>query len=512
MLASAIATLSYRYYAAQKEATEQQVRNQLLGVADFKVAGLSAWRQDRIDAAQVPFADPYAARSLERLTSGNAGQASLAEVRAQLEEMCRRLRFASATFTDNRGTPIVSAGRVFGNADHIRRVAGEVLQANQMVIRDLHMDETSETIHLGVNLPVRESPGAPLFGTLLLGIDPRDRLYPMLQQWPEPSKSGETLLVRRDNDELVYLNELRFRQNAALRLRTSIGGAGVPSAQIRQGVQGSVEGVDYRGVPVFAAVRAIPGTPWFLVAKVDAQEVLAPLRRRSIMLGGATVSLILLAGAALYLVWRRQQLQFYRARYEAEQERQALAGHYDYLSRFANDIVLLIDGTTGRIVEANDRAVAAYGFSRDEFLQMTVRDLRHPSSLPEYDRQWRDAGERGSLVFECVHRRRDGRPIPVEVSVRFIEVGDKQFRQSIIRDITERKTMDEKLRRSLDAFGAVIDSSPAAIISVTPEFAVTTWSKGAERLLGWTAEEVIGAAAPFVPARNWRMRAGFTTR
>ena len=74
-----------------------------------------------------------------------------------------------------------------------------------------------------------------------------------------------------------------------------------------------------------------------------------------------------------------------------------------------------------------------------------------------------------------------------------IQVGETRFRQSIIRDITQRKAMDEKLRRMLDAHTAVIDSSAAAIVTLSSDFHVTTWNKAAERMFGWTAEETMGS-------------------
>ena len=46
------------------------------------------------------------------------------------------------------------------------------------------------------------------------------------------------------------------------------------------GEEGNVEGIDYRGVPVLGAVHAVPDSPWFLVARVDAAEVYAPMWER----------------------------------------------------------------------------------------------------------------------------------------------------------------------------------------------------------------------------------------
>ena len=82
-----------------------------------------------------------------------------------------------------------------------------------------------------------------------------------------------------------------------------------------QGRQGNVEALDYRGVPVFAALRPVPDTSWFLVAKMDSEEVGEPIRRRSILLGVTAVSLILAAGALVLILWRREQLKLYRERY-----------------------------------------------------------------------------------------------------------------------------------------------------------------------------------------------------
>lgn len=109
--------------------------------------------------------------------------------------------------------------------------------------------------------------------------------------------------------------------------------------------------------PVIAGVRRVPQTPWYVVAKVSAAEVRTNVLRRSLELGLIAISLILAAGAGVAVLWRRQQLRSYKERFEAEVKHRALRGRYDHLSRFANDIILLLDDTR-RIVEANDRAPA----------------------------------------------------------------------------------------------------------------------------------------------------------
>src|SRR5215207_1875389 len=88
---------------------------------------------------------------------------------------------------------------------------------------------------------------------------------------------------------------------------------------------------------------------------------------------------------------------------------------YRLLSQQARDIVLFVRPPDGRIVEANDAAVAAYGYARDEFLRLSVVDLRDPTTVSEIGDQMAQAGD-GGLTFETRHRRKDGTPFPVEVS------------------------------------------------------------------------------------------------
>src|SRR5208337_559210 len=87
--------------------------------------------------------------------------------------------------------------------------------------------------------------------------------YPFMKRWPVPSETAETLLVRRDGNDALFLNELKFRTNTALNLRISLENTNIPAVKA-----------------VLGALQAIPDSPWFLVARMDAGEIYAPLRSR----------------------------------------------------------------------------------------------------------------------------------------------------------------------------------------------------------------------------------------
>jgi len=131
------------------------------------------------------------------------------------------------------------------------------------------------------------------------------------------------------------------------------------------------------------------------------------------------------------------------------EEREALGRHYDTLLRNARDIVLLFDDQ-GRIVEANDAALQAYGRSAEEMQALTLADLRAPESLAAVGADWQASSNPDGTLFEAVHRRKDGSTFPVEVSARSIEIEGKLYRQSFVRDITQRKEGELALQGQLE--------------------------------------------------------------
>jgi PAS domain S-box-containing protein len=446
LLAGAIVVAAFRYYYSQKDAVEVEVENQLNAIADMKAAVLAGWRVERLGDARMILASDPVLSAAAKVLDGSASASERAGVERWLASLCRYQSFANAILTDRRGNQVLSAGQMMGSREHLLEITDQAIRADGVVERDFHREANDGVIHLGFNLPIRKPGQSTAVGALLLGIDPRRFLYPFLQQSLTPSKSSEVVLARRVGNEIVFLNELRHRRDAALNLRIPVSRTDIAVVQAVLGVERFIHGRDYRGTPVVAAIRRVSGSPWFLVAKVDAEEVYAPIRQRTAVLAVMVGSLILAAGSLVAFAWRRQQLRHLQERYRAELERNTLAGRYDFLSRFANDIVLLID-EEGRIIEANDRASTAYGYSRDELLRLNVRDLRHPSAMADLESQWRAVETAEGAVFETVHRRRDGSELPVEVSARLVGEGGRRFRQSVIRDITERKRAEEEQRK-----------------------------------------------------------------
>lgn len=287
--------------------------------------------------------------------------------------------------------------------------------------------------------------GVPLFAVLV--IDPSADLIHRIQRWPVPSETAEILLVRREAGEVVFLNELRHRSGAALRLRLPLSSPDLPAAMAFGNHPPVVEGKDYRNAPVLAGLASIPDTTWKLVAKMDQREA---YREIGIVNGWAWLAQGLLTlSFFLGLGWilRQGRLAAERRAEEARRRQDSWTRRLDFLSRYANDIILLFDDTF-RILEANDRAVQAYGYTRDELLERKYTDLCPAGAPPRADRMQPSSGAGGAL-FENEHRRRDGSVFPVECSLTPMRLEDRDLYQAIVRDITERRLMEDLFRLRL---------------------------------------------------------------
>ena len=135
---------------------------------------------------------------------------------------------------------------------------------------------------------------------------------------------------------------------------------------------------------------------------------------------------------------------------------------YRFLADHSRDIILFIRWEDGRILEANAAAVKVYGYSHEELLRLTIHDVRAHHTRRLAPEQMREA-ERGGIFFETAHQRRDGSVFPVEVNSRGETIGGVRTLISVVRDITERKLLEEALCESEERLRLFVEHAPVSI-------------------------------------------------
>ena len=438
---------AYSYYQAQSRAVESGIGGQLAAVADLKVGQFAAWRRERIDEAQLIAGNP-----LLRQAGGS---------QAELETWLGNLDYPATSVVDRNGRVRISSGSKSkeSEADNLA-LAGAALRSGQVRVADLHWTSQGE-ISMEVAAPIPGDGGSGPAGAVVTRIDPYRSLYPMIRRWPVPSRTGESLLV--PEGDTVILNEPG--PGAPRRLPE----IGLPNADLTDRLGGGLRYfTDYRGAPVLAAVSPIPETPLRIVAKMDVDEIYASLRERSRLAGLAWLALLAGYGLAAGLFWYARKNRLYRLQNQVERERRAMAERYAQLRSCVNDSLVMTD-EGGRITEVNDRAVESYGYSHEELLALTIRQLAHPSESGRMDRIWDEVEARGFGMLDTMHQREDGSAFPVEVSVRLAEVDGRKFWQNVIRDITKRKRAEAEVCRANRALRVLSSCNQALVRAGTEE-------------------------------------------
>ncbi|MDO8988878.1 MAG: PAS domain S-box protein [Sideroxyarcus sp.] len=455
--AAAAALLVSIYFSAFRQIEALILReklNYLGATADEKVAQIATWRDTQTRIGESVSHNSLLAAEFE-LWLGEGGGPGMH--RQRLAQRLGELRYVngytSVVLLDRRGKVQMSLpdGSHLGAND--LRVVGQAMDTGKPLFSDIHRHGANEqdvSIDLIVPLTSARKGGGRVVGAVLLQIDPALYLYPVIRTWPTPSESAETLLARRDGEDALFLNELRHKKAPALTLRVPLSSQNLPTALALRGEQNTTDGIDYRGVPVVAEMRRVPGTDWIVISKVDRDELFEPITRLENWAMGIGI-LYVGIGGVLLLVWlygQRARNQFLQVQHDAAVQRSMLLKHFEYLTRYANDIIVITD-VNGNIVEANERALESYGYTREEFLTMQVPELRDRAEDPAlYAAQMKRLQDAGELLYETRAQRKDGSTFPVEVSARMITVEGVKYMQGIIRDVSERKQVEEVLRKS----------------------------------------------------------------
>ncbi|MBA4373927.1 MAG: hybrid sensor histidine kinase/response regulator [Thermodesulfovibrio sp.] len=134
-------------------------------------------------------------------------------------------------------------------------------------------------------------------------------------------------------------------------------------------------------------------------------------------------------------------------RRQAEATLQKSEIKYRELFDHAGDAIF-ITTLSGQMLDVNEVACERLGYSREELMTLTPMDIDSPDQAVHVPARIESLKRRGSLIFETIHKRKDGTGMPTEVASRIIEFENKPAILSTARDISERRKLEDQLRQS----------------------------------------------------------------
>ncbi|HSW57301.1 MAG TPA: ATP-binding protein [Dehalococcoidales bacterium] len=473
-----IGTGGFLFFSAQKEAERQSVETELQSIAQLKAGQIEQWRAERLGNARASAKSQYFVLNAQRLIQNPDDPALNAEIIREMAGMALNYPYKDLLLVNSSGKVLASLKSHPTLLPEVYRTQLAVaLSENQPAWVDFHISSIGQEPELGLIAPlaVENSASQRNTGAIIFMIDPAFYLYPALQKWPDDGNSAEAMLIEKRETEVKYLNALRFKQGAVVSL------AAVPVESEKElvaairGTRGVVTGADYRGVESLAVFERIADSDWYVVAKIDESEIYSGWNIHLTLVIVMTLILLTLLMAIAVYAWQKRQQRAFESLSQKNSEHLSLLKQFENIVKYANDIILITDAQR-KIVQVNERALEAYGYSQVEITGMDLISLVPENEMSTFESILNIIRDKGAVTTDMKHRRRDGSAFPVELSARVFKIDERPYLQAIIRDISERKIKEEEIRQLNASLEARKEDRTAELEHVNKELEALAYS------------------------------------
>ncbi len=434
---------------------EREALSNLGAVADLKVAQVRLWFNERCDDAGLVTAQSGMYREALAFLQNPTSMELENQARLQLENAIRGLQYDDVALVTPMGRSILEIGSYRVTPKQEARL--QVILGNSLSrFCELTLDSDGRP-YFDLVAPLRKGGDGQgeVAGAVIVRNDPQRVLFSVLDQWPAASASAEIFLLRYEGARAVFVKPPRSATRDA--------GASLfdrdPALRSPEGW--SLRAGGDQGVATFAVFRPIAGTGWFLVAKTDRDEVMAPLRDLAFWISVVTLLGIAVVGAVMLAFWR-QHVHAQRLELLAQSNR-LMQQFYDL--PFIG--ISITSPESKRWVGCNDRFCEILGYSREELLALSWTDLTHPEDMTlseiENDRVLR--GESDSFAIDKRFVRKDGEVVHARVEVRCIRRADgsPDYLLAMLEDITGRKAAEARIERLTRTYAALSECNQSIV-------------------------------------------------
>jgi PAS domain S-box-containing protein len=489
----------FYFYSWGKKAITKTKHEEIKAIAELKIGQITQWHQERAADVLVFSHSPFISPKINQWLNNRNDILLEKEIISGISLIKNSYDYENIFLCSANGELLIS----FNPGDNTiesgtRLKISTALKSNQIIFTDFYYCPTHKKIHYDIIAPVVDLGHSPI-AALVFRIDPTKYLYPFLQSWPTPSKSSETLIVRKDGDSVLFVNELRLKRNTALKLREPLTETKIPAVQAVLGFKGVFEGTDYRGVKVLAYIAPIPETPWFMVAKVDHREAFSELRFKAVYISLFTFVLVVLVGFGFIMIFNTRQKNIYQKLLEKEKLLRAYQEEYKTTLYSIGDAVITTN-VNGIIQQMNPVAehltgwheTVVKGISIDRVFRIINEETRKVVENPVS--QVLKAGLIIGLANHTLLISKSGKEIPIADSGAPIknESGEITGVVLVFRDQTEEHKKMNELIEAKENFRAIFKNNAAAIAIIEPNTTISMVNESYCRMSGYAEDEVIG--------------------
>jgi len=353
------------FYTSESSDIRSRKNAELHAISVLKIDQIVQWREERLGDALLFSSSPTIKVAISQWLSSPEDPALKSALTDQLMDLVRAYQYQNAILTTADGRALMAGDQQSAEIfPETLRLIQQAMASSSPIMGDFFASPSDNQIWLEFAAAITNLDGqTPV--ALILRVDPNQYLYPLVQSWPMPSQTAETLLVRKDGNDVLFLNTLRHDPTPPLTIRIPLTQVDLPAAQAILGKTGVAEGVDYRGVRVLSELSPIPDTGWFMVAKMDQSEIwaeIAVLGRVILLVIG--LSILMTATMAAFL-FNQSQSRLYQSLYLAEREQLKAQEEIRTTLYSIGDAIITTD-QTGLITRLNPVAEKLTGWTEQE--------------------------------------------------------------------------------------------------------------------------------------------------
>ncbi|MFA6598219.1 MAG: PAS domain S-box protein [Ignavibacteriaceae bacterium] len=446
---------AYTYFSYEKQAILTERHNELKAIVELKISQIVEWNKERLTAIRIFSQSPFFVDGLKNWLDPKSNLSARSEMLKRLALINADSLYSDVMVADTKGELLLSLDPKLLQIDStIKEFVKKTVAEKKITSTDLYRCQPHNTIHLDYVAPVIDKNNV-VIAALILRVNPDNYLYPLIDKWPTTSKTFETLIIRKDGDNVLYLNELSQRKNAALKFRTSLAQKEVPAVQAALGYKGIFEGINYHGVKVLAYISPVHGTPWIIIAQEDVSEIYSALYLREKVIISFTILLISVLSVGLIWYYHYRQRNIYRELLSKEKELREAHGEFDIILYSIGDGVITTDNA-GFVKQLNSVAEQLTGWSEAEAKGKLLEDVFHivnEETRNKVENPVKRVLSDGMIVGLANHTiliSKDGREIPIADSGAPIRNPQDEIEGVVLvfRDKTEEHRAEKLIRQS----------------------------------------------------------------
>ncbi len=349
----AIISAGLLIYFALKDNLKKAKTNELQSIGQLKESQIYDWLSERFSDAKNIQNNPFLIRALKKYCSSK-DPILRAEISNYFDNIRYSNNYAGIYLIDSLGErSITSAPTSLEIPIYSSEFVKNRISDSEIRMNDIHRAHNTKRTHLDIFIPVASSDKSCL---IVLDVDPFAYLYPMINKAPYETETMEFAVAKRSGDKVLFLNELRHKKGSALHSSLPLTKKNNPTVKgVLRGVNGIIEGVDYRNKNVIIDFRSIRETDWFLITKQDNDEIFADLHLRGYLIFTLASFLIAIMGFLIFLVFRDNDKKLLQEQLKSESEKTALTNKYNNRIIKLNRTLTVLSNINQSIVRVKDR-------------------------------------------------------------------------------------------------------------------------------------------------------------